>query len=87
MRVYAKCMTGLEGVWISRMDDTLHLEGAPGRRRPAAGWPRERGRAGMTARWLPVRVLPGARIGRGIWQKVGFRRQPMSAPVAGLVCV
>ena len=29
MRVYAKCMTGLEDVWISRMDDTLHLEGAP----------------------------------------------------------
>ena len=26
MRVYAKCMTGLEDVWISRMDDTLHLE-------------------------------------------------------------
>ena len=29
MRVYAKCMTGLEDVRISRMDDTLHLEGAP----------------------------------------------------------
>jgi integrase len=26
MRVYAKCMTGLEDVWISRMDGTLHLE-------------------------------------------------------------
>ena len=26
MRVYAKCMTGLEDVWISRMDDALHLE-------------------------------------------------------------
>ena len=25
MRVYAKCMTGLEDVWITRMDDTLHL--------------------------------------------------------------
>jgi integrase len=26
MRVYARCMTGLEYVWIARMDDTLHLE-------------------------------------------------------------
>lgn len=26
MRVYARCMTGLEDVWISRMDDALHLE-------------------------------------------------------------
>ncbi len=26
MRVYARCMTGLEDVWIARMDDTLHLE-------------------------------------------------------------
>jgi len=26
MRVYAKCMTGLEDVWISRMDDALRLE-------------------------------------------------------------
>ena len=25
MRVYAKCMTGLEDVWISRMDGALHL--------------------------------------------------------------
>jgi integrase len=29
MRVYAKCMTGLQDVWISRMDDTLHLEDQP----------------------------------------------------------
>jgi integrase len=26
MRVYARCMTGLEDVWIARMDDTLHLQ-------------------------------------------------------------
>ncbi|MGD0935098.1 MAG: hypothetical protein ABR922_11065 [Streptosporangiaceae bacterium] len=26
MRVYAKCMTGLEDVWIGRMNDALHLE-------------------------------------------------------------
>jgi hypothetical protein len=26
MRVYARCMTGLEDVWITRMDDTLHLQ-------------------------------------------------------------
>jgi integrase len=26
MRIYARCMTGLEDVWISRMDRTLHLE-------------------------------------------------------------
>ena len=26
MQVYAKCMTGLKDVWISRMDDALHLE-------------------------------------------------------------
>ncbi|MGH3225934.1 MAG: tyrosine-type recombinase/integrase, partial [Streptosporangiaceae bacterium] len=31
MRIYARCMTGLEDVWISRMDGTLHLE--DGRRR------------------------------------------------------
>jgi integrase len=32
MRVYARCMTGLEDVWITRMDQTLHLEdpGRPG---------------------------------------------------------
>jgi hypothetical protein len=26
MRVYARCMTGLEDVWIARMDQALHLE-------------------------------------------------------------
>lgn len=26
MRTYAKCMSGLEDVWITRMDDTLHIE-------------------------------------------------------------
>ena len=26
MRVYAKCMPGLEDVWIARMDQALHLE-------------------------------------------------------------
>jgi hypothetical protein len=26
MRVYAKCMTGLEDVWIGRMNDALHLD-------------------------------------------------------------
>lgn len=26
MRVYARCMTGLEDVWIARMDGALHLE-------------------------------------------------------------
>jgi len=26
MRVYAKCMTGLEDVWIGRMDEALHLQ-------------------------------------------------------------
>ena len=32
MRVYARCMTGLEDVWIARMDQALHLEDpdAPG---------------------------------------------------------
>jgi len=29
MRVYAKCMTGLEDVWISRMNEALHLEDPP----------------------------------------------------------
>lgn len=28
MRTYAKCMIGLEDVWITRMDVALHLEGA-----------------------------------------------------------
>jgi integrase len=26
MRVYAKCMPGLEDLWIGRMNDALHLE-------------------------------------------------------------
>ena len=26
MRVYARCMTGLEDVWITRMNQALHLE-------------------------------------------------------------
>ena len=26
MRVHARCMTGLEDVWIARMDQALHLE-------------------------------------------------------------
>jgi hypothetical protein len=29
MRVYARCMTGLEDVWISRMDGTLPLQDTP----------------------------------------------------------
>jgi integrase len=27
MRVYARCVTGLEDVWISRMDGALRLDG------------------------------------------------------------
>jgi hypothetical protein len=27
MRVYARCVTGLEDVWISRMEGALRLEG------------------------------------------------------------
>ena len=27
MRVYARCVTGLEDVWINRMDDALRLAG------------------------------------------------------------
>ena len=26
MRVYARCMIGLEDVWITRMNEALHLE-------------------------------------------------------------
>jgi hypothetical protein len=26
MRVYARCVEGLEGIWIGRMDQALHLE-------------------------------------------------------------
>ena len=26
MGVYARCVVGLEGVWIGRMDEALHLE-------------------------------------------------------------
>jgi hypothetical protein len=29
MRVYARCVVGLEGVWIGRMDQALHLEEDP----------------------------------------------------------
>ncbi len=25
MRVYARCVVGLEGIWIGRMDEALHL--------------------------------------------------------------
>jgi integrase len=34
MRVYARCVTGLEDVWISRMDGTLRLGDAPPDRGP-----------------------------------------------------
>ena len=37
MRTYAKCMTGLEDVWISRMDGTLHLEETQRKQRDRAG--------------------------------------------------
>jgi hypothetical protein len=37
MRVYAKCMTGLEEVWISRMDGALHLEDTQRARRDRGG--------------------------------------------------
>ena len=41
MRVYARCVIGLEDVWISRMDDTLHLEGGAARTGGGAGpWAR-----------------------------------------------
>ena len=36
MRVYAKCMPGLEDVWIGRMNDALHLED-PAAQRAAGG--------------------------------------------------
>jgi hypothetical protein len=26
MRIYARCMTGMEDVWIARMDQALRLE-------------------------------------------------------------
>jgi hypothetical protein len=29
MPVYARCMTGLEDVWITRINQTLHLQDAP----------------------------------------------------------
>jgi hypothetical protein len=29
MRVYARCVTGLEDVWISRMDGALRLQSGP----------------------------------------------------------
>jgi integrase len=31
MRVYARCMTGMEDVWITRMDQVLHLQDPAGR--------------------------------------------------------
>ena len=34
MRVYARCMTGMEDVWIARMDDSLHLEHRSGNGTP-----------------------------------------------------
>jgi integrase len=39
MRVYAKCMTGLEDVWIARMNDALHLEDRGGPGGPEGGPP------------------------------------------------
>jgi len=38
MRVYAKCMTGLEDVWITRMNQALHLQD-PARRGEHDGTP------------------------------------------------
>ena len=62
MRVYAKCMTGLEDVWISRMG----RHPPPGRRSPggraAGGRPARRGPAQVTPRWLPVRGGAPSRI-------------------------
>ena len=43
MRTYAKCMTGLEDVWIRRIDSTLHLE--DGRRDDHAQQDGDRGEA------------------------------------------
>jgi len=37
MRVYARCMTGLDDVWIARMDDSLHLEDTRPGRTPGPG--------------------------------------------------
>jgi integrase len=37
MRVYARCVTGLEDVWISRMDGTLRLGDAPRDQGPQQG--------------------------------------------------
>ena len=39
MRTYAKCMTGLEDVWITRMNDTLHLEDGRADDNPGEGGP------------------------------------------------
>ena len=41
MRVYAKCMTGLEDVWISRMDGALHLEDTQRARQDRGGEDRD----------------------------------------------
>jgi len=38
MRIYAKCMTGLEDVWITRMNQALHLQD-PARRSEHDGTP------------------------------------------------
>ena len=40
MRTYAKCMTGLEDVWIARMNDALHLEDGRADDGPGEGGPR-----------------------------------------------
>ena len=39
MRTYAKCMPGLEDVWIARMNDTLHLEDGQGNHEPGQSGP------------------------------------------------
>jgi hypothetical protein len=55
MRVYARCVTGVEDVWISPMDDALRLEGG----RPDAGRGHDRG--GVLGAGSGVRRHPVAR--------------------------
>ena len=39
MRVYARCMPGMEDVWITRMDQVLHLQDPAGRTEADGGDP------------------------------------------------
>jgi hypothetical protein len=83
MRVYATCMTGLEDVWISRMDGALHLEDTQ-RARQDSGRTGEKEKTAMSAH---DRQVTPARLG-AYWawnlSEGGVRCRLLAEPAFGL---